>query len=157
MRSLIVRRRYVFVIVMALAGLCRGGLINPHAQAVELTLPRQLSDRSFWQMVVDFSESDGPFGSDNFVSNEATYQAVIPELKKHSSPDGVYLGVGPDQNFTYITALHPRMAFIIDIRRQNMLEHLMYKAIIEMSEDRADFLSRLFSRLRPAGLDRSSS
>src|SRR5205814_8115685 len=58
--------------------------------------------------------------------------------------------------FTSITALHPRMAFIIDIRRQNMLEHLMYKAIIEMSENRADFLSRLFSRPRPDGLTRTT-
>ena len=41
------------------------------------------------------------------------------------------------------------MAFVIDIRRQNMLELLMYKAIFEMSEDRADFVSRLFARARP--------
>src|SRR5262249_50791524 len=72
-------------------------------------------------------------------------------------PDGVYLGVGPDQNFTYISALRPRMAFIIDIRRQNMILHLMYKAIIEASNDRADFLSRLFSRPRPATLDRTAA
>jgi hypothetical protein len=33
----------------------------------------------------------------------------------------------------------------------------MYKALFEISTDRADFLSRLFSRKRPAGLDSSSS
>src|SRR5437879_3548472 len=49
------------------------------------------------------------------------------------------------------------MAFIIDIRRQNMIEHLLFKAILEMSDDRADFLSRLFSRPRPAGLERSAA
>jgi hypothetical protein len=83
--------------------------------------------------VETLSEPGGFFRSDNFLSNETTYQEVIPELRKRVSPDGVYVGVGPDQNFTYITALRPRMAFIIDIRRQNMLEHLMYKAIIEAS------------------------
>ena len=33
-----------------------------------------------------------------------------------------------------------------------MDEHLLYKAFIELSTDRADFLSRLFARPRPAGL-----
>jgi hypothetical protein len=66
---------------------------------------------------------------------------------------GVYLGVGPDQNFTYIVAMQPKIAFIVDIRRQNMLHHLLYKALIELSPDRAEFLSRLFSRPRPGGLD----
>ena len=36
-------------------------------------------------------------------------------------------------------ATRPRMAFIVDIRRGNLLEHLMYKAIIELSADRAEF------------------
>ena len=49
-------------------------------------------------------------------------------------------------------AVKPRVAFILDIRRGNLLEHLLYKALFEMSHDRADFLSRLFSRERPAGL-----
>jgi hypothetical protein len=44
------------------------------------------------------------------------------------------------------------MAFIVDIRHQNAVYHLLYKALIEMSDNRADFLSRLFSRPRPAGL-----
>jgi hypothetical protein len=132
------------------------GLIAPRAKPGTNSLPKQLSDRAFWQMVVDFSEAGGLFRSDNFLSNEATYQEVIPALLAHRAADGVYLGVGPDQNFTYITALRPRMVFIIDIRRQNLIEHLLYKAIIEMSRDRVEFLSRLFSRPRPAGVDSSS-
>jgi len=131
-------------------------LFGPRDRVAADNLPKQLSDRAFWKMVSEFSEPDGFFRSDNFISNETTFQEVIPDLKKRASANGVYLGVGPDQNFTYITALRPRMAFIVDIRRQNMLEHLMYKGIIEMSEDRADFLSRLFSRKRPAGLDRTT-
>jgi hypothetical protein len=77
---------------------------------------------------------------------------VIPELKATLPPGGVYLGVGPEQNFTYIVALRPRLAFIIDIRRGNMIEHLLYKAFVEMSSTRAEFLSRLFARKRPADL-----
>jgi hypothetical protein len=75
---------------------------------------------------------------------------VIPALKRRIRPGGVYLGVAPDQNFTYIVATAPRIAFIVDIRRGNFLQHLMYKAIIELSADRADFVSRLFSKPRPA-------
>ena len=44
------------------------------------------------------------------------------------------------------------MAFIVDIRRQNLLHHLLYKALIELSPTRADFLSRLFGRAKPQGL-----
>src|SRR5258707_4379491 len=126
-------RRHVFLTVAALVGLFGVALVGPRGQAAD-TLPKQLSDRAFWQMIVDFSEPGGVFRSDNLLSNEMTYQEVIPELKKRSSPDAAYLGVGPDQNFTYITALRPRIAFVIDIRRQNMIEHLLFKAIVEMSD-----------------------
>src|SRR5215813_6373285 len=121
------------------------------------TLPARLTDKEFWRMITDFSEAGGYFRSDNFLSNEAGYQRVIPLLKKSIRPGGVYLGVGPEQNFTYVVALEPKMAFIIDIRRQNMLEHLLYKALMELCADRAEFLSRLFSRPVPASLDLNSS
>jgi hypothetical protein len=150
-----VRRRPLFV--AAVLSLCGVALIASRAQVVTDTLPTELNDRLFWRMVTDFSEPDGLFRSDNFVSNERSYQEVIPELKQRRLPNGVYLGVGPDQNFTYVTALRPRMTFIIDIRRQNLIQHLLFKAIVETSDDRADFLARLFSRPRPAGLDESSS
>src|SRR5262245_55078284 len=120
-------------------------------------IPTRLADTTFWRLVTTTSEPGGYFRSDNFVSNEPSYQWVIPELLRTTKPGGVYLGVGPDQNFTYLVALHPKIAFIFDIRRQNMLTHLMYKALIEQSADRADFLSRLFSRARPAKLDSAST
>lgn len=120
-------------------------------------LPSRLTDRAFWQMITDFSEPGGFFRSDNFLSNESSFQYVLPELTKSRAAGGVYLGVGPEQNFTYIVALRPKIAFIFDIRRQNMIEHLLYKALIEMSPDRADFLSKLFSRPRPPGLDTSTT
>ena len=127
------------------------------AQERAPTLPAELSDKDFWQLIVAVSESDGHFEDENFVSNELGYQRLMPRLQLAVQPGGVYVGVGPEQNFSYIAALRPKMAFVVDIRRQNMIEHLMYKALFELSEDRADFLSRLFSRPRPASLDRSSS
>jgi hypothetical protein len=113
------------------------------------TIPERLDDSTFWSMVNELSEPGGYFHSDNFVSNELGFQYVIPEILSSVGTGGVYVGVGPDQNFTYVSALRPRIAFIVDIRRQNMIQHLMYKALIEMSSDRADFLGRLFARAWP--------
>ena len=115
-------------------------------------IPARLSDSTFWRMITEFSEPAGFFRSDNFVSNETSFQYVIPELQRSIRPGGVYLGVAPDQNFTYLVALKPRIAFIVDIRRQNMIHHLMYKAMIEMAQDRAGFMSLLFARPRPEGI-----
>src|SRR5438874_2479620 len=115
-------------------------------------MPARLSDQAFWKIVTDFSEPGGRFISDNFVSKELATQHVLAELTRGRKAGRAYVGVGPDQNFTYITALRPKIAFIIDIRRQNMIEHLMYKALFELSADRADFLSHLYARKRPAGL-----
>jgi hypothetical protein len=121
------------------------------------SIPTRLTDRELWQLNSDFSEPNGYFRSDNFLSNETGFQFVIPDLVAAIRPGGVYLGVGPEQNFTYIAALKPKIAIIFDIRRGNMMAHLMYKALFELSADRAEFLSRLFSRPRPPGLDTGSS
>lgn len=120
-------------------------------------LPGRLTDREFWALVTDFSEPDGTFRSDNLLSNEVWLQYVIPDLVKRAKPNRVYLGVGPEQNFTYMAALRPAMAFIVDIRRGNLDLHLLYKALFELSSDRADFVSRLFSRKRPQGLSEEST
>lgn len=130
---------------------------TPASRLPAQPLPSRLADSTFWKLVTDISESNGYFRSDNFVSNENTFQWVIPDLLRTTKPGGAYLGVGPDQNFTYIVALKPKIAFIFDIRRQNMLTHLMYKALLEESPNRADFISHLFSRVRPVGLDTVSA
>jgi len=130
-------------------------LIIPVLHAAD-TLPSAISDAEFWKMISDFSERGGTFDFEMYMSNEVTFQTILPDLLRRVSPGGVYLGVAPEQNFTYIAALHPKMAFIIDIRRENMLEILMYKALFELSTNRADFLSRLFSRKMQA-LDTQAS
>jgi hypothetical protein len=119
-------------------------------------VPARLTDQQFWALSTALSEPNGFFRSENLVSNEHTFQYVIPALERRVH-GGVYLGVAPDQNFTYIAVVKPKIAFIVDIRRGNLLEHLMYKALIELSADRAEFVSRLFSKKRPPGLGPTST
>ena len=129
----------------------------PAARATRDTLLAQLSDAEFWRMISEFSEPGGSYPYENFVSNERRQQIVIPALKQATRAGEVYVGVAPEQNFMYAAALQAKMAFVLDIRRQNMLEHLLYKALFELSPNRADFVSRLFSRKRPAGLDEKTT
>jgi hypothetical protein len=122
--------------------------------------PDRLSDPEFWKFITDWSEPGGYFRNadiTNITSNEMLYQRVLTDLLKRTKPGGVYLGVGPEQNYTYIAAVKPRVAMIFDIRRGNLDLQLMYKAIFELSKDRADFISMLFTKPRPAGLTSSSS
>src|SRR3989441_5514831 len=126
-------------------------------RAVAASLPVELTDQQFWRLSKDSSEEDGFFRSDNLLSNETSFQYVIPELLRTAKQGRVYMGVGPEQNFTYIAALKPAMAVIIDIRHGNLDVHLMYKALFELSKDRVEFVSRLFSRKRPAGLTATST
>jgi hypothetical protein len=135
---------------------------KPSASAATETLPATLSDGEFWSLTEKLSEPDGYFRSnsgstDNLLSNENAVSTVAAALSQRVKPSGVYLGVGPEQNFTYISAIRPRIAFITDIRRGNLHLHLLYKALFEISETRADFVSRLFSRKRPAGLTTRST
>jgi hypothetical protein len=81
-----------------------------------------------------------------FVSNESAYLTVVEKLRSLGVSGGAYLGVGPEQNFTYIARIRPQIAFILDIRRQAVIQHLMYKAIFQLSPERAQFLSFLLSR-----------
>jgi hypothetical protein len=120
-------------------------------------LPRRLADRDFWKLSTDWSEPNGYFRSDNLTSNELLFEHVLGDLVKRTRPGRVYLGVGPEQNYTYIAAVHPALAIIFDIRRGNLDLQLMYKALFELAADRADFVSMLFAKPRPAGLTAKSS
>ena len=148
-------RRFFLAVGLAL------GLIfvppAPRPAALGAQLPSRLSDQDFWQIVTESSEPNGFFRSDTLTSNELWFQYVIPDLVSRTRPGGAYLGVGPEQNFTYIAAVRPAFAILFDIRRGNMLVHLMYKAIFELAKDRADFVSMLFSKPRPAGLGPTST
>ena len=146
-------RRYSLVASFILVAQLGLGLI---ALAAE-TLPAQLSDQEFWKLSADSSEADGTFRSDNLLSNESYFQYVIPPLNELAKQGRVYMGVGPEQNFTYIAALKPKMVFIVDIRRGNLDLQLMYKALFEISKDRAEFVSRLFGKRQLAGIGPNST
>ena len=125
------------------------------------SLPTALSDADFWSLSGQLSEADGSFVSrsgspDNLLSNENSISSVAAELPARVKPGGVYLGVGPEQNFTYVAAMKPRLAFITDIRRGNLDLHLMYKALFGLSATRSDFVARLFSR-RPVAASTSKT
>jgi hypothetical protein len=131
--------------------------LAPGVIAARQTLPDKLSDQEFWRLSEEFSEPNGSFRSDNLVSNELAFPSIIPGITSRVKPGGVYMGVGPEQNFHYITVIRPKMAFITDVRRGNLHLHLMYKALFEMSADRAEFVARLLTKTRPASLGAQSS
>lgn len=103
----------------------------------------------FADRVDALSEPGGYFDTDNLISNERSYADVLPTLDRKGLRGGAYIGVGPDQNFSYIARLRPSVAFIIDIRRDNLLLHLLFKAIFEQSATRLEYLAHLFGRPLP--------
>lgn len=146
----LIRRSFLYVLTLAFA-------IHLVALPAVAQLPAQLTDQEFWRLATEYSEPDGTFHSENLVSNELRFQTVVPPLIKATVPGRAYVGVGSEQNFTYIAAVKPAMAFIVDIRRGNLDLHLLYKAAFELSADRAEFVSRLFSRPKPAGLSATAT
>lgn len=125
------------------AGFTRG-LATRAAQAA-----RTQADTSFAGTVARLSEAQGYFDSDNLISNETSYLHVVGKLRAAGVAGGAYVGVGPDQNFSYIAAVRPAVAFMIDIRRDNMLLHLLFKALFERSRNRLEYLSRWTGRQVP--------
>jgi hypothetical protein len=106
---------------------------------------------SFASYVAALSEPGGYFDTDNLISNERSYLQVLPELRHAGVRGGAYIGVGPDTSFSYIAEVRPTIAFIVDIRRDNLLLHLLFKALFEMSATRAEYLGHLLGRAPPAG------
>ncbi|NOT62113.1 MAG: hypothetical protein HOP19_18020 [Acidobacteria bacterium] len=122
------------------------------AQATTPTTPQppeKFTNAEFSKMQREMSEGGGYFMSDNFTSNETSYLHIVPKLQQLTATGGAYLGVGPEQNFTYIAKLRPRIAFLVDIRRQAVLQHLMYKALFQLSPTRTEFLAHLLSKPIP--------
>ncbi len=122
------------------------------AQRSYFALEAQSSRINIAQLSQKISEPGGYFGSDNLVSNELSYQHIIPKLKEMGVGGGVYVGVGPDQSFTYIAAIRPNKAFMLDIRRDCLLHHLLFKALFMSARNRAEYLSLMFGRPVPAHL-----
>jgi len=148
-RTQVSRRPWVgsLAVILALAT-----VVTVYGQQAQRRASQALSPISageFSRIVQQFSEEGGYFQSDNFTSNETAYLHIVSRLKEVGVSDGAYIGVGPEQNFTYIAKIRPSIAFIVDIRRQAMIQHLMYKAIFHHAETRAQFLAWLFSEPIP--------
>jgi hypothetical protein len=109
---------------------------------------------AFSRLVERLSEPGGYFDSDNLVSNETSYLHVLPALGALGVRGGAYIGVGPEQNFSYIAEIKPEIAVLVDIRRDNLLLHLLFKAMFEVSRNRMEFLCLLYGRPVPDVLTR---
>jgi hypothetical protein len=145
-RSFRPRTAALFILV----ALGAGALILAAQKArVDQKQTRAIPAAEFSRLVRELSEDGGFFMSDNFISNETSYLHVVRKLKDLGATGGAYIGVGPEQNFTYIAKIRPRIAFIVDIRRQAMIQQLMYKSLFHMSENRLQFLSRLLGKPMP--------
>jgi hypothetical protein len=114
---------------------------------------RSPADSSFARLIDRLSEPPGFFDSDNLVSNEPSYLTVLGKMAQMRVRGGAYLGVGPDQSFSYIAQVRPKIAFMIDIRRDNLLQHLLYKALFATARNRVEYLALLFGRPVPQNLD----
>jgi hypothetical protein len=112
--------------------------------------PPAVVDTSFARLVADLSEPGGYFDTDNLISNESSYLHVLGALRAVGAQGGAYIGVGPDQNFSYIARVRPEVAFMIDVRRDNLLQHLLFKALFTEARDRLEYLCLLVGKPYPS-------
>ena len=114
---------------------------------------RTAAQSSFAAQVAALSEPAGYFDTDNLISNERSYLDVVPDLKKRGVRGGAYVGVGPDQNFSYMAAIRPDVVFIVDVRRDNLLLHLLFKSLFTLARTRVEYLALLLGRAVPADIE----
>lgn len=134
----------------ALSALAPSAQAQATVAAPAITAALVDSIRDFGDLVARLSEPGGYFDTDNLISNESSYLHVIPALERYGVRGGAYVGVGPDQNFSYIARIRPRIAFVVDIRRDNMLQHLMFKALFANAANRVEYLALWLGRRAPA-------
>ncbi|UCF21190.1 MAG: hypothetical protein JSU87_07330 [Gemmatimonadota bacterium] len=106
-------------------------------------------DSSFAKLIERLSEPDRYFDTDNLISNETSYLHVVSKLKELGVRGRAYISVGPDQNFSYIASIRPNIAFIVDIRHDNLLQQLMFKALFALASNRLEYLCLLHGRPPP--------
>jgi hypothetical protein len=136
------------------AAIAAAAIVGISATPVRARLEaRYAPDTSFAALVAQLSEAPGYFDSDNIITNEASYLHVASQLAKVGTHGGAYIGVGPDQNFSYIALIRPTVAFMLDIRRDNLLEHLLFKSLFVMSRNRLEYLCLLLGKPVPPDID----
>ncbi len=148
------RRAAVGAAVLAALGVPEG---SATAQSAARARSDSDSVANFAALVRRLSSAGGQFDTDNLISNEQGYQQVLGAMDRLGLRGGAYIGVGPDQNFTYIAQLRPRIAFITDVRRDNMLQHLLFKALFARARNRAEYLALWTGRRVPDDTDGTAS
>jgi hypothetical protein len=138
------RRRFAIATLALAALLARPAARHASAQS------------GFAAQIERLSEPGGSFDTDNLISNESGYLDVVPALVARGATGGAYVGVGPDQNFSYIARVRPATAFIVDVRRDNMLLHLLFKALFAEAKTRVEYLALLTGRAPPPDVARWS-
>jgi hypothetical protein len=137
-------------LLICIAAACVDGRGQGHGAAWSGAAAGQAGPNpDFARLIEELSEPGGYFDTDNLISNEKSYLHVVGALDELGVQGGAYVGVGPDQNFSYIAAIRPSVAFIIDIRRDNLLQHLMFKALFSIARNRIEYLCLLFARPPP--------
>jgi hypothetical protein len=126
--------------------------LPPPQQATNAGSPPALSNAEFARLVTELSEPGGYFDTDNLISNESSYLHVMGKLRQLGVTGGAYIGVGPDQNFSYIAQIRPRVAYLVDIRRDNLLQHLFFKSLFALAPNRVAYLALLFGKPAPENL-----
>jgi hypothetical protein len=122
------------------------------APAAPKPLERSLTAPQFAELIEKLSEPNGYFDSDNLISNEASYLHVMGKMRQMKVAGGAYIGVGPDTSFSYIAQIRPNVAFITDIRRDNLLQHLFFKSLFALARNRMEYLCLLFGKPAPSDL-----
>ena len=143
------------VVALLAAASCSDPLPRTAEVVPEPAAPSALEaipDSQWVRLVTGLSEPGGYFDTDNLISNETSYLHVLGPMDRLGVQGGVYVGVGPDQSFSYMAHQRPELAFILDIRRDNLLHHLLLKALFHEADRRLDYLALLFGRGVPDGL-----
>ncbi|MEP6779720.1 MAG: hypothetical protein ABJC26_07500 [Gemmatimonadaceae bacterium] len=158
MKKLSGMNRKIGTLLMACAwwGFAAPSAIRAQSVAVPAKVSARQTDDSiadFGAVVASLSETGGDFDTDNLISNESSYLHVMGALDRYAVKGGAYIGVGPDQNFSYIARIHPRIAFLMDIRRDNMLQHLMFKSLFASARNRTEYLALWLGKPVPPGVD----
>ena len=142
------RRLLLSLLVVVGGGFSFGAAADEPSSTPQAAAAAKSQTSTFASTIASLSEPGGFFNTDNLISNERSYLHVVPELRALKA-GGVYLGVGPDQNFSYIAHARPSLAILIDIRRDNLLLHLLFKALFAQARTRVEYLALLAGRAPP--------
>ncbi len=118
---------------------------RPLLRLADVVFPAR--DETMAQVVAHLAEPESGPPADNLLSNEDSVFRISDQVRAQAPGGGVYLGVGPDQNFSLIAPSQPKLAFVIDFRRRNTLLHLVHKALLSLADSRVNYLTRLLARL----------